>query len=1021
MAGSISNLNSYLASRSYIKGYHYTDEDDKILEEAKLNQNGPHVKRWVSHISNLQKCSAKHYVPPIPRTASAIRKSFIDFFKEKYEHTEVHSSSVVPHDDPTLLFANAGMNQFKPIFLGTVDPNSDMAKWKRVVNSQKCIRAGGKHNDLDDVGKDVYHHTFFEMMGNWSFGDYFKKEIISWSWELLTSVWGLEKDRLYVTYFGGDEKLGLAPDDEAKKYWLDLGLPANRVLPFDCKDNFWEMGDTGPCGPCSEIHYDRIGGREVPELVNMDDPDVLEIWNLVFIQFNREPDQSLSSLPAKHIDCGLGLERTVSVLQGKNSNYDTDLFTPIFDAIQKGTGVRPYTGKVGADDTDGIDMAYRVLADHARTLTVAICDGGMPDNVGRGYVLRRILRRAVRYSVEKLNAKQGFFASLVPVVNEILKDEFPELLKDPQYTMDIINEEEAQFLKTLNYGKRLFDKTASSLEGTTIPGDIAWRLYDTFGFPLDLTCLMAEEKGLAVDCAGYEQAKAKAIEMSRCGGVVDDDKTDIDVHAISELQKAGVSPTQDVFKYSYTAKDTGEYSFETINATIKAIRCGRQFVQNAESGDRVGVILDKTCMYAEQGGQIYDTGFINCSADSGILVNNIQVKAGFILHKGIVEGKIAVGDEVQISFDESRRRKIMNNHTATHLLNFALRKHCGEADQKGSLVTDERLRFDFSYKKPLTTEQLEGVDSVVSEFIKKNDVVYAQNAPLAVAREIQGLRAMFDETYPDPVRVVSVGIDVEKLVADPTAPAGSLTSVEFCGGTHLLRAGHMANFTVVSEKPISKGIRRIFAVTGTEADAAVSRGNVLQKQANDLMSQVNSGKFEHSKIIGEINALIQTNDKSTIPAWQRDTIRDNISALKAKLDKAKIDSEKALVVQNSAEISKIIEESKGSATIVKVLSSKGTSKGISEGLKVMRKKLPDTAAVIFAVNDDNVFFHCLVPKKVSTANSLRADEWVASFSSLFNAKCGGKDLYAQGSGTGGSSQIEEAISTAKKFVEGKIN
>lgn len=426
-------------------------------------------------------------------------------------------------------------------------------------------------------------------------------------------------------------------------------------------------------------------------------------------------------------------------------------------------------------------------------------------------------------------------------------------------------------------------------------------------------------------------------------------------------------------------------------------------------------------MYAEQGGQIYDTGFITCSSDSGILVNNIQVKAGFILHKGIVEGNISVGNEVEISFDEPRRRKIMNNHTATHLLNFALRKHCGEADQKGSLVTDERLRFDFSYKKPLTKEQLEGVDLVVSEFINKNDVVYAKNAPLAVAREIQGLRAMFDETYPDPVRVVSVGIDVEKLVSDPTAPAGSLTSVEFCGGTHLLRAGHMANFTVVSEKPISKGIRRIFAVTGTEADAAISRGNVLQKQANDLMSQVNNGKYEHSKIIGEINALIQTNDKSTIPAWQRDTIRDNISALKAKLDKAKIDSEKALVGQNAAEISKIIEESKGSATIVKVLSSKGTSKGISEGLKVMRKKLPDTAAVIFAVNDDNVFFHCLVPKKVSAAHSLRADEWVASFSSLFNAKCGGKDLYAQGSGTGDSSKIENAIETAKKFVDAKIN
>ena len=1020
MAGSISNLNSYLASRSYIKGYHYTAEDDQLLKEAQVNADGAHVKRWISHITNLQQSSTKHYAPKVPTTASAIRRSFIDFFKNKYDHTEVHSSSVVPHDDPTLLFTNAGMNQFKPVFIGTVDPNSDMAKWKRVVNSQKCIRAGGKHNDLDDVGKDVYHHTFFEMMGNWSFGDYFKKETITWSWELLTEVWGLDKDRMYVTYFGGDEKLGVPADDEARQIWLDLGLPANRVLPFDCKDNFWEMGDTGPCGPCSEIHFDRIGGREVPELVNIDDPDVLEIWNLVFMQYNREPDQSLTPLPAKHIDCGLGLERAVSVLQGKDSNYDTDLFTPLFDAIQEATGARAYTGKVGAADSDGIDMAYRVLADHARTITIAICDGGMPDNVGRGYVLRRILRRAVRYAVEKLNAPQGFFATLVPIVNETLKDEFPELLKDPQYTMDIINEEEAQFLKTLKYGRRLFEKTANSLNASTIPGDVAWRLYDTFGFPLDLTCLMAEEKGLAVDCEGYEQARAKAIEMSRCGGVVDDDKTDIDVHAISELQKSGIPPTKDAFKYSYTAKDSGDYTFETISATIKAIRCGRQFVQNAESGERVGVILDKTCMYAEQGGQIYDTGYITSTGDSGILVNNIQVKAGFILHKGIVEGKIAVGDEVQISFDEGRRKKIMNNHTATHLLNYGLRKHCGEADQKGSLVTHERLRFDFTSKTPLTTEQLEGVDSVVAEFIKKNDVVYAQEASLAVAREIQGLRAMFDETYPDPVRVVSVGIGVDKLVADPTAPAGSTTSIEFCGGTHLLRAGHMNNFTVVSEKPISKGIRRIIAVTGTEADAAISRGNALQEQADFLINQVSGGNYEYTNIISKVNALIQTNDKSTIPAWRQDKIRDDISSLKAKLDKAKIESEKALVGQNSAEIIKLIENNKDSATIVEVLLTKGTSKGISEGLKVMRKKLPNTAAVIFAVNDDNVFFHCLVPKKISTAKSLRADEWVASFSGLLNAKCGGKDLYAQGSGTG-AGQITNAINLAKKFVGDKMN
>ena len=1018
MTANMKDLNTYLSTRSYIKGHNYSTEDDRTLLDSS-DVTGVNVKRWSSHIKHLQNDNTHHNGKSVQLTATQIRRSFVDFFKEKHSHIEVHSSSVVPHDDPTLLFANAGMNQFKPIFLGTVDPNSDMSKWKRVANSQKCIRAGGKHNDLDDVGKDVYHHTFFEMLGTWSFGDYFKKEIIEYSWDLLVNVWGLEKDRMYVTYFGGNEKMGLEPDHEARQYWLDQGLPTNRVLPFDCQDNFWEMGDTGPCGPCSEIHYDRIGNRDAAYLVNMDNPDVLEVWNLVFIQYNREPDQSLTSLPDKHVDTGLGLERIVSVLQEKSSNYDTDLFVPIFDAIQKGTQARPYTGKVGTDDIDGIDMAYRVLADHARTITVAICDGGMPDNVGRGYVLRRILRRAVRYAVEKLNAQPGFFASLVPIVNEILKDEFPELLKDPQYTMDIINKEEAQFLKTLNYGRRLFDKTANAIDGILMPGDVAWRLYDTFGFPLDLTCLMAEERGLKVDCEGYEAAKEKAQAMSRCGGLIDDDKTDIDVHGISELQKSGVIPTDDLYKYSYTADDNGQYTFESVTATIKAIRCGGRFVQTAESGDRVAVILDKTCMYAEQGGQIYDTGFITCNSDSGILINNVQVKAGYILHKGIVEGNITIGNQVDVTFDMPKRKKIMNNHTATHLLNYALRKHCGNADQKGSLVTDDKLRFDFSYKSPLTTEQLESVDVVVNDFIEKNGVVYAKNASLGIAREIQGLRAMFDETYPDPVRVVSVGIDVEKMVADPTAPAGSLTSVEFCGGTHLLRAGHMSNFTVISEKPISNGVRRIFAVTGEEANTAVARGSSLQKEADEIIALVNSGNYEYSNIITCVNIMVQKNDKAIIPAWKRDQIRDAITGLKATLDKKKFESDKALVNTNSAEISSIINEKSGCKFIVEVLSSKGTSKGISDGLKVMRKKLPETPAVIFAINGDDVFFHCLVPKKVSGTYSLRADDWLSSFSSLLNAKCGGKDLYAQGSGKG-AEKITDIKNIARQFVESKM-
>ncbi|CAI8011142.1 Alanine--tRNA ligase, cytoplasmic [Geodia barretti] len=469
--------------------------------------------------------------------STQLRQMFIDFFVEKKQHVHWPSSSTIPHDDPTLLFANAGMNQFKPIFQGTVDPASDMGKLTRAVNSQKCIRAGGKHNDLDDVGKDTYHHTFFEMLGNWSFGDFFKKEAIHWAWELLVDVYKLPKERMYVTYFGGCAEFNLPSDEETKQIWLDLGIASNRVLPFGMKDNFWEMGEFGPCGPCTEIHFDRIGDREVPELVNMDDPDLLEIWNLVFTQFNKETSGELKVLPKQHVDTGMGLERIASVIQDKMSNYDTDLFSPFFDTIHQVTGTRVYTGRVGAEDADGIDMAYRVVADHIRTLTVAISDGGKPDATGRGYVLRRILRRGIRYCTEVLNGKPGMFASLVPVVVESLGEAFPEITKDPQSVMDVIDEEERQFLKTLSRGKRLFERTVARLDGSVIPGDVAWRLYDTYGFPVDLTSLMAEERRLTVDCEGYEAAKIRAqvIARSAAGGV--DESINLDVVALEELKK----------------------------------------------------------------------------------------------------------------------------------------------------------------------------------------------------------------------------------------------------------------------------------------------------------------------------------------------------------------------------------------------------------------------------------------------------------------------------------------------------
>uniref|UniRef100_A0A665UZZ1 alanine--tRNA ligase n=1 Tax=Echeneis naucrates TaxID=173247 RepID=A0A665UZZ1_ECHNA len=711
-------------------------------------------------------------------SAAQIREKFIDFFR-RHEHQYVHSSSTIPLDDPTLLFANAGMNQFKPIFLNTIDPSHPMARLRRAANTQKCIRAGGKHNDLDDVGKDVYHHTFFEMLGSWSFGDYFKQLACTMALELLTKELGIDLDRLYVTYFGGNADAGLEPDLECKQIWIDLGVQEDRILPGSMKDNFWEMGDTGPCGPCSEIHYDRIGGRDASGLVNMDDPNVLEIWNLVFIQFNRESETQLKPLPKKSIDTGMGLERLVSVLQNKMSNYDTDLFVPYFEAIQKGTGARPYSGKVGPEDADGIDMAYRVLADHARTITIALSDGGRPDNTGRGYVLRRILRRAVRYSHEKLGAQRGFFASLVDVVVDSLGEAFPELKKDPEMVKDIINEEEAQFLKTLSRGRRILDRKIMTLgDSKTIPGDTAWLLYDTYGFPLDLTSLIAEEKGMAVDMAAFEEEKKAAQSQGKGAG--GEEHIMLDIYAIEELRNNNVPTTDDSPKYKYSSDENGNYDFQQASATVLALRRERAFCDEVTTGQECGVLLDQTSFYAEQGGQTFDEGFMlredDSAEDVGFTVKNTQVRGGYVLHVGTVYGKLKVGDRVTLHVDEARRRPIMSNHTATHILNFALRGVLGEADQRGSLVAPDRLRFDFTAKGALSTGEVRRTEEIASQ-------VYAMEAPLAEAKAIQGLRAVFDETYPDPVRVLSIGIPVEELLKDPTSTAGSLTSIEFCGGT----------------------------------------------------------------------------------------------------------------------------------------------------------------------------------------------------------------------------------------------
>ncbi|CAE8591212.1 unnamed protein product, partial [Polarella glacialis] len=450
--------------------------------------------------------------------ADRVREAFIDFFEKKKAHTRVPSSPVVPLNDPTLLFCNAGMNQFKAIFQGQLEPNSPLQGVTRAANSQKCIRAGGKHNDLDDVGRDVYHHTFFEMLGNWSFGDYFKVEAIDWSWELLTEVYGLDPERIYASYFGGDEELGLPVDTEAKELW-ERHLPPSRVIPYGRKENFWEMGAVGPCGPCSELHYDRIGGRDASALVNADDPDVIEIWNLVFMQFYRNDDGKLTKLPNQHIDTGMGLERITSILQDRRSNYDTDAFAALLAAVHDKVGGEPYRGRVGAADAADLrDTAFRVIVDHARTLTLAVADGAMPSNEGRGYVLRRILRRAVRYGRQKLDAPPGFFHKLVPTVVESLGSAYPELRAATERVQAVLSEEEVAFDRTVERGMQHFEglKTELAASGkSVVTGEQAFMLFDTLGFPYDITEQMAQEAGLSVDLAGFEAAMEQQKERSR--------------------------------------------------------------------------------------------------------------------------------------------------------------------------------------------------------------------------------------------------------------------------------------------------------------------------------------------------------------------------------------------------------------------------------------------------------------------------------------------------------------------------
>jgi alanyl-tRNA synthetase len=720
-------------------------------------------------------------------TANEFRQQFLDFFVKKHGHTAVPSSSVVPPDDPTLLFTNAGMNQFKDVFLGT-----GTRPYKRAVDSQKCIRAGGKHNDLEDVGRDTYHHTFFEMLGNWSFGDYYKAEAIRWAWELLTKDWGLDKKRLHATVFGGDEQYRLESDEEAAGLWTkETDIDPSHVHRFGRKDNFWMMGETGPCGPCSEIHYDRTPDRSGGQLVNKGDARVIEIWNLVFIQYNRDDKGELHVLPAKHVDTGMGFERITAVLQKKESNYDTDVFTPLMDAIGGLVGKR-YGGKL--DDLD--DVAFRVIADHLRMLTFAITDGALPGNKGRGAVLRSVLRRAFRFGYQCFGQREPFVYKLVPALVNHMGGAYPELKSNPGRVQDVIEGEEADFLRTIERGLALFDSAATQAEkqGGMIGGKAMFDLHTTYGFPPDLTRQMAQERSLAVDEDDYQKRLKKHEEDSR--GKAATAQVALNV-------SGGLPETDDRPKWAGASGEGTVLGWIADNA---------YHTKGRVPEDQVGLILDRTCFYAEQGGQVGDQGTVR--TPTGLFEVAQTVKVGnAVVHLGsVTEGRVEAGQKAQLSVSPEREftRK---NHTATHLLHWALHRVLGEhVEQRGSRVKPDEFTFDFSHTGPMTDTEKAEVERLVNEKVYADLPVKWREVPIVEAKKLPGVRAFFGDKYGDVVRVVEVGDGFSR---------------EFCGGTHLDHTGQAGYFKVVAEEAVGKGVRRLTCVTAREAVRAVQREDAI--------------------------------------------------------------------------------------------------------------------------------------------------------------------------------------------------
>ena len=793
-------------------------------------------------------------------TSQEIRQQFLDFFKSK-EHLIVPSAPIVLKDDPTLMFSNSGMTQFKDYFLGYKEP-----KAPRIADTQKCLRVSGKHNDLDDVGRDTYHHTMFEMLGNWSFGDYFKKEAIDWAWELLTEVYGIPKENLYVTIFEGDEKENLARDTEAYDFWK-AHVSEDRIINGNKKDNFWEMGESGPCGPCSEIHVDLRTSEEKAkvsglDLVNNDHPQVVEIWNLVFMQYNRKADGSLENLPAKHIDTGMGFERLCMALQQKSSNYDTDVFTPLIAKVEELSGAT-YTGIL----EDEKDIAIRVVVDHIRAVSFAIADGQLPSNGGAGYVIRRILRRAISYAYRFLDMKEPFLFELVSVLKNQMGAFFPEIVKQEKLVTEVIKEEENSFLKTIEHGLVRLDhiiKDTISKNEKVLPGAEVFELYDTYGFPADLSRIIAEEKQLTVDEKGFDE------EMEK------------------QKQRSKKSSAQKVYDWEVVAELPENFvGYDKTENEVKITRYRK--VENKD-GEFYQIVLNETPFYPEGGGQVGDKGTLE-NNEGSFEVLETKKENGLVISL-IKDLPQNISGTFTAKVNSSDRKNSQANHSVTHLLHEALREVLGtHVEQKGSYVGPDYLRFDFSHFSKMNEEELALVEEKVNAKIKENlPLQEYRDLPIAEATE-KGAMMLFGEKYGDKVRMIQFG-----------------SSKELCGGTHVKSTGEIGHFKIMAESSTAAGIRRIEAISGDKATEYFKNlENQLKEvssllKSKDLVKSIEKLLEENATLKSEVEALKKEKAKGEINDWKNAFVQKGDKQLLVKRTSLDAGSVKDIVFQLKKEI-----------------------------------------------------------------------------------------------------------------------